>query len=100
MPHGVTGGQVVQHMRGSYPDIPMLITAARADAITAEFRERLGVEMLAKPYDAASLVATVGRLPGLTPSRYLPGTQRGPGEPRASPPPPAPAVASALRRLA
>ena len=62
MPHGITGGQLVQHMRQSYPDIPMLITTARADAVTAEFRERHGVEMLTKPYNPSSLVAAVGRL--------------------------------------
>lgn len=64
MPHGVTGAQLVQHMRQSYPDIPMLITTALASAVTAEFRERHGVEMLTKPYDPNSLVATVGRLLG------------------------------------
>ena len=69
VPHGVTGGQAVQHMRGSHPDIAMLITTARADAVTAEFRGHHGVGMLGKPHDAASLVATVRRLPGLTPSR-------------------------------
>ena len=62
MPHGVTGGQLVQHMRQSYPDIPMLITTAHPDAVTAEFRERHRVEMLFKPYDLSTLVATVGRL--------------------------------------
>lgn len=64
MPHGVTGGQLVQRMRQSYPDIPMLITTARVDVVTSEFRERHGVEMLAKPYGLNSLVAMVGRLLG------------------------------------
>ena len=51
-------------MRQSYPDIPMLITTARVDAVTAEFRERRRVEMLAKPYSSNRLVATMGRLLG------------------------------------
>ena len=67
MPYGVTGGQLVQHMRLSRPDIPMLITTARADAITAEFRERHRVEMLVKPYTLNSLAATVERLLGRAP---------------------------------
>ena len=67
MPHGVTGGQLVQHMRRNCPDIPMLITTARADAITAEFRERHRVEMLIKPYTLNSLAATVERLLGRAP---------------------------------
>ena len=71
MPHGVTGGQLVQHMRGGYPDIPMLITTARADAVTAEFRERHRVETLAKPYDPNSLVVTVGRLLDRRPAESL-----------------------------
>ena len=71
MPHGVTGGQLVQHMRQSYPDIPMLITTGRADAVTEEFRERHRVQMLTKPYTLNglnSLVATVGRLRGRLPT--------------------------------
>ena len=67
MPHGVTGGQLVQHMRRSYPDLPMLITTARANAVMVEFRKRHAVEMLAKPYKPNSLVATVERLFGRTP---------------------------------
>ena len=69
MPHGVTGGQLIQHMRQSYPDIPMLITTARADAVTAEFRQRHRVGMLTKPYNPSSLVATVGRLLDRTSTR-------------------------------
>ena len=67
MPYGVTGGQLVQHMRRSRPDMPMLITTARADAVTAEFRERHRVEMLVKPYTLNSLAATVERLLGRAP---------------------------------
>ena len=62
MPYGVNGGQLVERMRQNYPDIPMLIVTARADVVTAEFQERHGVEMLAKPYDPDHLVATVERL--------------------------------------
>ena len=62
MPHGVTGGQLVEHMRQSYPRIPMLITTARTDAVTEEFRAAHGVSMLAKPYASGNLVATVCRL--------------------------------------
>ena len=69
MPHGITGGQLVQHMRQRYPDIPMLITTALTGVVTAEFRERHEVEILAKPYDPDILVATVGRLLG----RAVPG---------------------------
>ena len=64
MPHGVSGRQLVQHMRLNCPDIPMLITTARVDAITAEFRERHRVEMLAKPYTLNNLAATVEQLLG------------------------------------
>jgi hypothetical protein len=38
----------------------MLITTARADAVMAEFRERHGVEMLAKPYYPNSLASADG----------------------------------------
>lgn len=62
MPHGVTGGHLVQHMRQSYSSIPMLIATARPDAVTAQFLERHRVEMLIKPYSMANLVKTVGRL--------------------------------------
>jgi len=68
MPQGVTGGQLVQQMRQSYPDIPMLITTARPDVVTAEFRERHRVDVLFKPYDLNSLVATVERLLDRTPT--------------------------------
>ena len=62
MPHGMTGAQLVEHMRPSYMGIPMLITTARTDAITAEFQSRHRINMLAKPYDLDNLVATVRRL--------------------------------------
>lgn len=62
MPHRMTGAQLVEHMRQSYSGIPMLITTARTDVITAEFQSRHRIDMLAKPYDLDSLVATVGRL--------------------------------------
>jgi CheY-like chemotaxis protein len=68
MPYGFTGRQLVQHMRRSYPGIPMLITTALPDAVTPEFRERHKVEMLAKPYNLNSLVTMVGRLLGRTPT--------------------------------
>ena len=55
-------------MRQSHPDIPMLITTARVDAVTAEFRARHRVEMLAKPYSPDRLVATVERLLGAAPA--------------------------------
>lgn len=64
MPHGVTGGHLVQHMRQSYSSIPMLIATARVDAVTAQFRERHRVEMLIKPYGLANLVKAVERLLG------------------------------------
>ena len=68
MPHGFNGGQLVHYMRRSYPGIPMLIATARADAVTAEFRRRHGVEMLPKPYSPDGLAAAVGRLLGLAPA--------------------------------
>ena len=68
MPHGVTGAQLVHHMRQSYPNIPMLITTALAGAVTPQFRERHRVELLAKPYDSDSLVAAVRRLLGRDPT--------------------------------
>ena len=61
MPHGMTGGQLVQHMPQSHPPIPMLITTARTDVVTVAFRSQHGVEVLAKPYDADSLVVMVIR---------------------------------------
>ena len=64
MPHGVTGGQLVQHMRRSYPDIPMLITTALTGEITAEVCKRHGVKVMTKPYDPDILVAMVGWLLG------------------------------------
>lgn len=64
MPHGITGGHLIEHMRQSYSSIPMLIATARADAVTAQFRERHRVEMLIKPYGMTNLVKVVRRLLG------------------------------------
>lgn len=64
MPHGMTGGQLVAHMRQSYPGVPVLITTARTDAVTAEVQKLHRVNVLAKPYDEDSLVMAVRRLLG------------------------------------
>ena len=57
MPHGMTGADLVEHMRPLYPRIPMVIATALPDAVDTAWAGRHAVRVLAKPYSAAALLS-------------------------------------------
>jgi CheY-like chemotaxis protein len=63
-PYAMTGADLVRHMRGEYPAIPMVIATATQQVIIEAFRREYRVHMLPKPYDTATLTGVVGRLLG------------------------------------
>lgn len=62
MPHGMTGVDLVEHMRPLYPRIPMVIATALPDVIDAGWAVRHAVRVLAKPYSAAALLSLLAAL--------------------------------------
>ena len=62
MSPGRTGADVVEHARGLYGSMPVVLATATGGAVTREWRERNRVELLAKPFGPEALVTTVRRL--------------------------------------
>lgn len=62
MPGGMTGAEVVTHMRQSYPAIPMVIASALTGVIDPAWRRLHGVHLLQKPYSAATLLSLLAGL--------------------------------------
>jgi CheY-like chemotaxis protein len=56
MPRNLTGGDVVKHMRVLYPTIPMVLTTALGDAVTEDWRQKMAVNLLLKPYEVGQVV--------------------------------------------
>ena len=62
MAHELTGGDLIETMRRTYPSIPMLLTTGSGLTISETWRAKHGVEMLPKPYTGHSLMSTLDRL--------------------------------------
>ena len=54
MPHGMTGADLVEHMRPPCPRIPMVIATAPPGAVDLGWAGRCAVRVLAKPYSAVA----------------------------------------------
>lgn len=57
MPHGMTGVDLIEHMRPLYPEIPMIIATAMPDAVDTGWAQRFAVRILAKPYTMPALLS-------------------------------------------
>lgn len=64
MPYGMTGADLVEHMRPLYPDIPMIIATAMPGAIEEGWARRFAVRVLAKPYTTAALLSLLAGFGG------------------------------------
>jgi CheY-like chemotaxis protein len=64
MPRGVTGAELIERMRQSYPAIPMVLATALVGAVSYTWLVQNQVELLQKPYAPEELVAIVERLLG------------------------------------
>ena len=62
MPHGMTGADLVEHMRPLYPGIPMIIATALPASVDVGWAQRHAVRVLAKPYTAAALLSLLAAL--------------------------------------
>jgi CheY-like chemotaxis protein len=62
MPLEVTGADLIERMRPSYPAIPMVLATAMPNATTPEWRHRHRVKLVLKPYEPADVVELVERL--------------------------------------
>jgi CheY-like chemotaxis protein len=62
MPLEVTGADLIERMRPSYPAIPMVLATAMSNATTPEWRNRHRVKLVMKPYEPADVVELVERL--------------------------------------
>lgn len=60
MPGGLTGTDVVTHIRQSYPSIPVFIATALTSVVPEAWRAIHDVRLVAKPYDPERLVTDVG----------------------------------------
>jgi CheY-like chemotaxis protein len=62
MPGGLDGGQVAFHTRLIRPDLPVVITTGKPEALPARWKSDFGYNLLRKPYLPSHLVALVGSL--------------------------------------
>lgn len=62
MPGGMTGMDVVTHMRRFYPAIPMVIASALTGVVDPDWRRLHSVHLLQKPYAAGALLSLLGGL--------------------------------------
>ena len=56
---GVTGGELIEHMRGLYPKIPIVLSTGFPDVVTREWLETFKVELLPKPYSIKRLLQVI-----------------------------------------
>ena len=68
MPGGMTGFDVVRHMREHCLQIPIVVATGRPDAVQSEWRIRHGVTLLAKPFGVNLMISTIEHLLCGTPS--------------------------------
>ena len=61
-PPSLTGADLIEHMRESYPSIPVVLVSAKPHPVTAEFQSKYHVHMISKPYANDILVRIVGQL--------------------------------------
>lgn len=57
-----SGGNLIEHMRPLYPEIPIVLATANGAAVTQGWRIKHNVTLLAKPYGGRDLVSVVKRL--------------------------------------
>ena len=62
MPHGMTGADLVVHMRQHYPAIPMIIASALTGVIDPAWRRLHHVHLLQKPYSGVALLSLLAGL--------------------------------------
>ncbi len=58
----VTGADLIEQMRPSYPAVPMVLATAIPTATTQAWRHRHRVRLVVKPYNPAELVGMMERL--------------------------------------
>ena len=56
---GVTGGELIEHMRGLYPKIPIILSTGFPDVVTRDWLKTFRVELLAKPYSIKRLLQVI-----------------------------------------
>jgi DNA-binding NtrC family response regulator len=56
---GVTGGELIEHMRELYPRIPIVLSTGFPDVVTREWLTALRVELLPKPYSIKRLLQVI-----------------------------------------
>ncbi len=61
-PGGLHGGHLIERVRHTYPDIPVILATATRHAITPEWRKQYSVELVEKPYSPDAVVTRVKRL--------------------------------------
>ena len=59
MPGDLTGLDLVEHARQTYPLLPVLVATGRPDVVAPVWRERHKAELLIKPYTPELLVGIV-----------------------------------------
>ena len=62
MPGILNGGDLIEHARAAYPDIPAVIATGRPDVIQADWLAKHDVQLLEKPYSPDGLLALLHRL--------------------------------------
>jgi DNA-binding NtrC family response regulator len=65
---GVTGGELIEHMRSLYPRIPIVLSTGFPDVVTREWLKTFKVELLPKPYSIKRLLQVLAESLAAVPS--------------------------------
>jgi DNA-binding NtrC family response regulator len=65
---GVTGGELVEHMRGLYPRIPIVLSTGFPDVVTDEWLTAFKVVLLPKPYSIKRLLQVIAESLSVVPA--------------------------------
>jgi CheY-like chemotaxis protein len=67
MAAGITGGELIEHLRATYPAIPIVLSTGFPDVVTRDWLNQHNVQLLPKPYSIKRLLEVMTKSLGAVP---------------------------------